>query len=138
MKICFFHMNARYQVSGLVAEYIIMYYTAHMHTPTLWQMQHNSAQPSFIADTCIYCVLRCALSPTEITRLVLLPLMVSKKPWHWNLCSIQGRNPAYEGHLFSSPLSPYYDHIIANVTHILPWGLSNPDFIGVYLELVHI
>lgn len=31
-------MNAQYQGSGLVAEYIIMYYTVHMHTPSLWQM----------------------------------------------------------------------------------------------------
>lgn len=51
-------MNAQYQGSGIVAEYIIMYYTAHMHTPSLWQIQHNSVQPSLIADACIYCVLR--------------------------------------------------------------------------------
>lgn len=51
-------MNAQYQGSGLVAEYTIMYYTAHMRTPSLWQMKHYSAQPSFIADSCIYCVLR--------------------------------------------------------------------------------
>lgn len=51
-------MNVQYQGSGLVAEYIIMDYIVHMHIPSLWKMQRNSAQPCFIADSCIYCILR--------------------------------------------------------------------------------
>lgn len=57
-KFCSFHMNAEYQCSGLAAEYIIMHYTVHMHSPGLCQMQCNSAQPSLISDFCIDCALR--------------------------------------------------------------------------------
>lgn len=105
----------------------------------------NAAQFSSALFHCRLLHLLCfktrALSPTKVNRLFVLPLMVSKKPQHGNLCSSQGRNPAYEGRLFSSPHSPTMTTLqqMSSIEgSILLWGLSNPDFIGVYLELVHI
>lgn len=53
-----------------IDEYIIMDYIVHMHIPSLWKIQCNSAHPCFIADSCTDCVLRHALSPSKFNKLI--------------------------------------------------------------------
>lgn len=108
-------MSAQYQGAGLVPEYIIMYYTAHLHTPSLWQMQHNSAQPSFTEDSCICCVLRHVYS-------ALLGSLTSSFASNGELETLAQESLQWllpmKGVYFLSSL-PYYDHITANVIPIL-------------------